>query len=257
MLGRLQTLCASGIFWFVVVYFCSPLLLGFRAKHHRRGSFFSLHPQIICLPSGNMTVTSFFLNTTVHFTSQMVPIPISVLVNVGMMYHVVGKSAVNFGIGSVASAVDVATCPFSVPTLILVALMSSVPCGAFGAIYKCTDPESNIPVCSVRRLFSPSSGSLGIYVLRVGLQIKLASYIKFSLQGCLSTTVFSCPHMEFIVERFYFFFHKPFFPTLSVFVLSQVGVASVVSVRRRSSNRFTILASRKIVPSCPCNTIGT
>ena len=57
------------------------------------------------------------------------------LVKVGMMYNAVGKSAVNCEIESVAFASDVATLPFSVPTLILVALVSSVPCGAFGAIY--------------------------------------------------------------------------------------------------------------------------
>ena len=51
----------------------------------------------------------------------MGPIPIRVLVNLGMMYPVVGKSAANCGIGSVAFAADVATCPFAVPTLILVA----------------------------------------------------------------------------------------------------------------------------------------
>ena len=98
-----------------------------------------------------------------------------------MMYPVVGKSAANFGIGSVAFADDVATCPFAVPTMILVALVSSGPCGAFGAIYRCVAHEYTIPVCSSRRLFSFSSDSLGIYVLRVGLQLKLASYIKFDL----------------------------------------------------------------------------
>ena len=33
------------------------------------------------------------------------------------MYPVVGKSASNCGIGSVAVAVELATCPFSVPTI--------------------------------------------------------------------------------------------------------------------------------------------
>ena len=93
------------------------------------------------------------MDTTVQFASQMGPTPISVLVNVGMMYPVVGKSAPNCGIGSVDFSADVATCPFAVPTLILVALVSSGPCGAFGAIYRCVAPESTIPVCSCRRLF--------------------------------------------------------------------------------------------------------
>ena len=33
------------------MYFCSPLSLGLRAKRHRRGSFFYLHPWRICLPT--------------------------------------------------------------------------------------------------------------------------------------------------------------------------------------------------------------
>ena len=105
------------------MYFCSPLSLGFRAKCHRLGSLFSLHPWIIGLPSGDITVKSCFLNTTVQFASQMGPIPIIVFVNVGMMYPIVGKSAANCGIGSVDFSVDIETCPFSVPTLILLALV--------------------------------------------------------------------------------------------------------------------------------------
>ena len=136
-----------------------------------------------------LSVTSCFLNTTVQFASQMGPTPISGLGNVGMIYPVVGNYAANCGIGSVAFAADVYTCPFDVPTLILVALVSSSPCGAFGAIYRCFAPESTITVCSCRRLFSFSSDSLGIYVWGVGLQLKLASYIQFSLLGGLSTTV--------------------------------------------------------------------
>ena len=85
MLGRLYTLCASGHFWLVVAYFRSSLLSGLRAKRHRRGSFFSLHPWIIVLPSSDITVTSSFLKTTVQFASQIEPTPISVFVNVEMM----------------------------------------------------------------------------------------------------------------------------------------------------------------------------
>ena len=116
------------------MYFCITLSLGLRAKRHIRGSLFSLHPWIIGLPSGESTVTSCFLNTTVQFASQMGPTPISVLVKVGMMYPVVGKSAASCGIDSVAFAAYVATCPFAVPTFIVLALLSSGPCGAFGAI---------------------------------------------------------------------------------------------------------------------------
>ena len=51
----------------------------------------------------------------------------SAFVKVGMIYPVVGKSASNFGIGSVAVAVDIATCPFAVPTLIFFAVVFIFP----------------------------------------------------------------------------------------------------------------------------------
>ena len=75
-------------------------------------------------------------------------------------------------------AADVATCIFSVPTLILLVLVSNGPCGAFCAIYRYVAPESTIPVCSGSRV---SSFSSYIYGLLVGLHIKLSSCIKFSL----------------------------------------------------------------------------
>ena len=99
--------------------------MGLREKRYRRGGFFSLHPWIIGLPSGDINVTYYFLNTNAQFVSQIGPTPISVFVNVGMMYPVVGKSASNCGIGSVAIAFYIDTCTFAVPTLILLALVSS------------------------------------------------------------------------------------------------------------------------------------
>ena len=42
------------------------ILTGLRAKRHILGSFFSLQPVRIVLPSGESTVTSFFVKTTVH-----------------------------------------------------------------------------------------------------------------------------------------------------------------------------------------------
>ena len=54
----------------------------------------------------------------------------------GMVYPVVGKYVANCEIGSVAFAVDIATCPFAVHTMVLLALVSSGTCGAFGAIYR-------------------------------------------------------------------------------------------------------------------------
>ena len=123
----------------------------------------------------------------------MGPTPMSVLVNDGMMYPVVGKSAANCGIGRVDFAADVSTCPLDVLTLILSALVSSGPCGTVGAMYRCVAPESTIPVCCCGRIFYFSLYCVGIYVW-VGLELKLASYIKDSLLGDLCTIIFSVPH---------------------------------------------------------------
>ena len=93
------------------------------------------------------TVTSFFLNTTLQFASKMGPTPMSVLVNDGMMYPVVGKSADNLGIDRVDFAADVSTFPLDVTNLMVTALVSSCPCGAVRAMYRFVAPESTITVC--------------------------------------------------------------------------------------------------------------
>ena len=77
---------------------------GLRAKRQSLGSFFSLQPVRIVLPFGESTVTSFFLNTTVQIASHMGPTPMSILVNYGTMYPIVGKSAANWGMGRVSFA---------------------------------------------------------------------------------------------------------------------------------------------------------
>ena len=59
----------------------------------------------------------------------MGPTPTSVFVKDGMMYHVVGKSATNFGIVSVSVAEDLYTFPVAVSTLICEALV-------LGGIYR-------------------------------------------------------------------------------------------------------------------------
>ena len=110
------------------------LSFGLRAKRLILGSFFSLQPVRIVLPSGESTITSFFLNTAVQFASQMGPTPIIVLVKDGMMYPVVGKYASNSVIGRVDFAAYVSTCPLDVPTLTVAALVSGGPCGAVGAM---------------------------------------------------------------------------------------------------------------------------
>ena len=76
------------------------------------------------------------MNKTLQSASQIVPTPISVMVKEGMMYHVVGKSADNWVMGSVAIAADFTIYPFAVPTVIVVYLVSGCPCGVDGAIYR-------------------------------------------------------------------------------------------------------------------------
>ena len=53
----------------------------------------------------------------------MGPTPTRVLLKDGMMYPVVGKSATNCGIGSVAVDGNLYTCPVAMPTLICEALV--------------------------------------------------------------------------------------------------------------------------------------
>ena len=104
----------------------------------------------------------------------MGPTPMSVLVEVGMMYPVVGKSAANWGIGRVDFATDVATFPLDVPTLIVSVLVYSGPCGGVGAMYRCVAPESKIPVYCCGRIYYFCSYCVGIYV-RGEIQLKLDS----------------------------------------------------------------------------------
>ena len=64
------------------------------------------------------------MNKTLQSALQIVTTPISVLVKEYMMYPVVGKSAANWGMGSVAVAADFTIYLFSVPTVIGVAFVS-------------------------------------------------------------------------------------------------------------------------------------
>ena len=130
------------------MYIFSFLSSGINANLHRRGSLSSLYPWIIGLPCGDRTVTSSFRNTTVQFASQIGLTPMSVFVKVGMMYPFVGKYEFDCGMGSVAVAIELATCPFAVPTLICFSVVSISPYGAFGTMYMFVAPESTIPVLS-------------------------------------------------------------------------------------------------------------
>ena len=71
------------------------LSFSLRAKRYSLGSLFSIQPVGIFLPSGESTVVSFFLKTTVQFASQIGPTPMSVLVKDIMMHPVVGNSDAN------------------------------------------------------------------------------------------------------------------------------------------------------------------
>ena len=83
-------------------------------------------------------------------------------------------------------SVELATCPFTVPTLICCPVVSIFSYGAFGAMYMCVASESTMPVFSGGKCLSILFDT---YELLVGLQLKLASYFKLSLLGLLSTTV--------------------------------------------------------------------
>ena len=87
-------------------------------------------------------------------------------------------------------AVELATCPFAVPTLICFSVVSIFSYGAFGTMYMCVAPESTIPVLSGVKCLSVLFDT---YDLVVGLQFKLASYVKLSLLLLFSTTVLAGP----------------------------------------------------------------
>ena len=67
---------------------------------------------------------------------------------VGIMYPFVGKYTFTCEMASVAVAVELATCPFDVPTLICFPVVSIFSYGAFGTMYMCVAHESTIPVFS-------------------------------------------------------------------------------------------------------------
>ena len=109
LIGRSYALYAEGFVCIFVVWCSSNYLVGFRAKRHIIGSSFSLQLVRIVVPPGEKTVTYCLVNTTVQSASHMGPTPKSLLVKEGMMYHVVGKSASNCGIGSVAVSDKIST----------------------------------------------------------------------------------------------------------------------------------------------------
>ena len=84
-------------------------------------------------------------------------------------------------------SVELATCPFTVPTLICCPVVSIFSYGAFGAMYMCVASESTMPVFSGGKCLSILFDAYKL--LLVGLQLKLASYFNLSLLGLLSTTV--------------------------------------------------------------------
>ena len=159
-------------------------LLGNRSKHNSFGIPFSLNPVRMGLTLGKNTVTPCFANKTVQSASQMGPTPTIVLVKDGMMYHVLGKSSTNCGIGSEAVAYDLSTCPVAVPTHFLGYLCHA---GHGYLLGKCRGGlrhsllrQCHVVVDSYEPLPSYWFGRVGIE-LGGGLQRKIVSYDKFSL----------------------------------------------------------------------------
>ena len=105
-------------------------LIGRRAKSHSFGISFPLHPGKMGLPSGENTVTSYFVSKTVQSASQMGLAPTRVLVNDSMMFPIFGKSDANCRIVSEAVADKLSTCPVAVPTQMFGVPFWGGPCGA-------------------------------------------------------------------------------------------------------------------------------
>ena len=135
-LGRSYALCAEAVVCLFDVWCISNSSVGFRAKRHSLGSFFSLQPVRIGLTFGENTVTFCLVKTTVKSTSHIGPTPTSMLVKEGMMYPVFGNCDTNCGIGSVALDDDLSNFPISGTALIYEALVLGGPCGSDGAMYR-------------------------------------------------------------------------------------------------------------------------
>ena len=103
-IGRSYALYAERVICLFVVWCSSNSLVGFRAKSHSLGIFFSLQSYRIELSHGDKNLTSCLVNNNVQSTSHIGPTPTSVLVKDGVMYPVVGKSSANYVIGIVAVA---------------------------------------------------------------------------------------------------------------------------------------------------------
>ena len=82
------------------------------------------------LTPGENTVTSCLVNKTMQSTLHMGMTPTRVLVKDGMIYPVFRKYSANCGIGSVAVADNISTCPVAVPTLMFRLLVLGGPCRA-------------------------------------------------------------------------------------------------------------------------------
>ena len=131
-LGRSYALCSERFVCLFGVWCIINSSVGFKSKRHNIGRLFSLQPVRIGLPFGESTVTYCLVKNTVQSASHMVPTPTSVLVKEVMMYPVVGKSAANWGIGSIAVDDDFSTCPVAVSALFFAALVPGGPYGADG-----------------------------------------------------------------------------------------------------------------------------
>ena len=94
-------------------------------------------PVRIGLPTGEKTVISCLVNSTVQSALQTGPTPMRVFVNDGMTYPVVGKSCAICGIGRDAVPEEDSTWTVAVPTHICIVAAFRSPCGSEGAMYTC------------------------------------------------------------------------------------------------------------------------
>ena len=99
--------------------------------------------------------------------------------------------------GTIVVDDELSSCPFYVPRLTVVALVPGGPYGAEGAMYRWVAPDSTMPVSCCGRICPCGASGVGIYI-RVGLQLKLGSYNKYSLRGYLCTTVYAVPQRHLL-----------------------------------------------------------
>ena len=130
-LGRLYALYTEIVAFLPYRVYCSrSFLFSIREKRHSFGISLYRHTVRMGLPPGENTVTSWLVNKTVQSASHMGLTSTRVVVQNGMIYPAVRKSAANCGIGSAVVAHDLSTFLVSVTTLLCGVLVLGGPFGA-------------------------------------------------------------------------------------------------------------------------------